>query len=116
MERVMERKEKMIIIEEKKKEIEMEKIDMLKEMVQGLKGKVIMVSNDRDFIERKVNQVIEKEGEGRWMEYEGGYEDMMEKRKEKELERRNVKNEEKSDGEDKGGEVEKKKRDEKRKI
>lgn len=50
------------------------------------------------------------------MEYEGGYEDMMEKRKEKELERRNVKNEEKSDGEDKGGEVEKKKRDEKRKI
>lgn len=33
MERVMERKEKMIIIEEKKKEIEMEKIDMLKEMV-----------------------------------------------------------------------------------
>lgn len=33
MERVMERKEKMIIIEEKKKEIEMEKINMLKEMV-----------------------------------------------------------------------------------
>lgn len=52
---------------------------------------VILVSHDRDFLDRTVTSVIAPEGDGRWLEYAGGYADMMAQRKEQALSRRSVK-------------------------
>jgi ATP-binding cassette subfamily F protein uup len=43
-------------------------------------GTVILISHDRDFLDRVVNAVIVPEGEGRWIEYAGGYSDMLAQR------------------------------------
>ena len=40
----------------------------------------ILISHDRDFLDRVVNAVIVPEGDGRWVEYAGGYTDMLAQR------------------------------------
>jgi ATP-binding cassette subfamily F protein uup len=41
---------------------------------------VILISHDRDFLDRVVTSVIAPEGDGRWVEYAGGYTDMLAQR------------------------------------
>jgi ATP-binding cassette subfamily F protein uup len=41
---------------------------------------VLLVSHDRDFIDRVVTSVIATEGDGQWIEYAGGYSDMLAQR------------------------------------
>src|SRR5437762_73780 len=41
---------------------------------------VMLVSHDRDFLDRIVTSVIVSEGKGRWIEYAGGYTDMLAQR------------------------------------
>jgi ATP-binding cassette subfamily F protein uup len=40
----------------------------------------VLVSHDRDFLDRTVSSVLVSEGEGRWIEYAGGYSDMVAQR------------------------------------
>jgi ATP-binding cassette subfamily F protein uup len=40
----------------------------------------MLVSHDRDFLDRVVTSVIVAEGDGRWIEYAGGYSDMLAQR------------------------------------
>jgi ATP-binding cassette subfamily F protein uup len=41
---------------------------------------VILVSHDRDFLDRTVTSTIAPDGTGRWIEYAGGYSDMLAQR------------------------------------
>jgi ATP-binding cassette subfamily F protein uup len=41
---------------------------------------VILISHDRDFLDRVVTSVIVPEGGGKWIEYAGGYSDMLAQR------------------------------------
>jgi ATP-binding cassette subfamily F protein uup len=41
---------------------------------------VLLVSHDRDFLDRVVTSVIAAEGNGRWIEYAGGFTDMLAQR------------------------------------
>jgi ABC transport system ATP-binding/permease protein len=41
---------------------------------------VIVVSHDRDFLDRVATSVLMHEGEGKWIEYAGGYSDMVAQR------------------------------------
>ncbi|MDE2343132.1 MAG: ABC transporter ATP-binding protein, partial [Betaproteobacteria bacterium] len=43
-------------------------------------GTVIAVSHDRDFLDRVCTSVLMSEGQGRWVEYAGGYSDMLAQR------------------------------------
>jgi len=43
-------------------------------------GTVILISHDRDFLDRVLTSVIVPEGNGRWIEYAGGYTDMLAQR------------------------------------
>jgi ABC transport system ATP-binding/permease protein len=52
----------------------------LQEMLAAYPGTLLLVSHDRDFLDRTVTSVIAFEGEGRWIEYAGGYSDMMAQR------------------------------------
>ncbi len=42
---------------------------------------MLLVSHDRDFLDRTVTSIIAPEGEGKWIEYAGGYADMLAQRK-----------------------------------
>ena len=52
----------------------------LQEMLAAYPGTLILVSHDRDFLDRTVTSVIASEGDGRWIEYAGGYSDMVAQR------------------------------------
>ena len=49
-------------------------------MLGDYEGTVILISHDRDFLDRVVTSVIVPEGSGRWIEYAGGYTDMLAQR------------------------------------
>jgi ATP-binding cassette subfamily F protein uup len=49
-------------------------------MLGDYPGTILLISHDRDFLDRVVNAVIVPEGGGRWIEYAGGYTDMLTQR------------------------------------
>jgi ATP-binding cassette subfamily F protein uup len=49
-------------------------------MLADYPGTVIVVSHDRDFLDRVATSVLVAEGDGRWIEYAGGYSDMLKQR------------------------------------
>jgi ABC transport system ATP-binding/permease protein len=89
--RVLARPANLLILDEPTNDLDMETLDLLQELVTGFAGTVILVSHDRDFLDRTVTSVIAPEGDGRWLEYAGGYADMMAQRREAALARREVK-------------------------
>ena len=89
--RVLARPANVLVLDEPTNDLDMETLDLLQELVAGFAGTVVLVSHDRDFLDRTVTSIIAPEGNGTWLEYAGGYSDMMAQRKEKALERRNAK-------------------------
>lgn len=89
--RVLARPANLLILDEPTNDLDMETLDLLQELVSGFPGTVILVSHDRDFLDRTVTSTIAPEGDGRWLEYAGGYTDMMAQRKAIALEKRNLK-------------------------
>jgi ATP-binding cassette subfamily F protein uup len=53
---------------------------VLEETLGDYAGTVILISHDRDFLDRVVSAVIVPEGDGVWNEYAGGYSDMLTQR------------------------------------
>ncbi|MDH7792713.1 ABC-F family ATP-binding cassette domain-containing protein [Ochrobactrum sp. AN78] len=113
--RVLARPANLLILDEPTNDLDMETLDLLQELVSGFPGTVILVSHDRDFLDRTVTSVIAPEGDGNWLEYAGGYADMMAQRKEQALARRNVKAAA-ARADEKGNEAVQPKREEKRKL
>src|ERR1700736_424561 len=50
------------------------------QMLGDYEGTVILISHDRDFLDRVVTSVIAPDGNGKWIEYAGGYSDMLSQR------------------------------------
>jgi ATP-binding cassette subfamily F protein uup len=53
---------------------------VLQDMLGDYEGTVILISHDRDFLDRVVTSVIAPDGDGKWIEYAGGYSDMLAQR------------------------------------
>jgi ATP-binding cassette subfamily F protein uup len=49
----------------------------LQELLADYPGTVLLVSHDRDFLDRVVTSILAFGGDGRWVEYAGGYSDML---------------------------------------
>src|SRR5690606_34517516 len=79
--RLLSRPANLLVLDEPTNDLDMETLDLLQELVEGFPGTVILVSHDRDFLDRTVTATIAPEGDGRWIEYAGGYSDMMAQRK-----------------------------------
>ena len=58
-----------------------ETLDLLQEVLADYPGTVLLISHDRDFLDRVVTSVIASEGKGEWTEYAGGYSDMQAQRR-----------------------------------
>ncbi len=69
-----------MVLDEPTNDLDIETLDLLEEMVAELPGTVIVVSHDRDFLDRVCTSVVVSEGQGVWVEYAGGYADMVAQR------------------------------------
>ncbi|GHA20571.1 ATP-binding protein [Devosia pacifica] len=69
-----------LVLDEPTNDLDLETLDLLEEMVADYPGTVIVVSHDRDFLDRVASSVLFAEGDGRWTEYAGGYSDMVSQR------------------------------------
>ncbi|MHB2167343.1 ABC-F family ATP-binding cassette domain-containing protein [Alsobacter sp. R-9] len=70
----------LLVLDEPTNDLDLETLDLLQETLADYPGTVILVSHDRDFLDRVVTSVIVSEGKGRWQEYAGGYSDMVAQR------------------------------------
>jgi ATP-binding cassette subfamily F protein uup len=67
----------MVILDEPTNDLDMDTLDLLQEVLADYDGTVLIVSHDRDFLDRLTTSVIAVEGEGRVAEYPGGYSDYL---------------------------------------
>ncbi len=70
----------LLVLDEPTNDLDLETLDLLQEMITDYSGTVILVSHDRDFLDRTASSVLVSEGEGVWLEYAGGYTDMVNQR------------------------------------
>ncbi len=78
--RALSRPSNVLVLDEPTNDLDLETLDLLEEMVDDYSGTVLVVSHDRDFLDRTVSSVLVAEGEGKWVEYAGGYTDMLTQR------------------------------------
>src|SRR3712207_1303279 len=78
--RALAKPSNLLVLDEPTNDLDLETLDLLEEMIDDYAGTVILVSHDRDFLDRTVTSVLVAEGEGRWIEYAGGYTDMVAQR------------------------------------
>jgi ATP-binding cassette subfamily F protein uup len=78
--RALAKPSNLLVLDEPTNDLDLETLDVLEEMLATYAGTVILISHDRDFLDRTVNAVLVPEGEGRWVEYAGGYTDMLAQR------------------------------------
>jgi ATP-binding cassette subfamily F protein uup len=78
--RALAKPSNVLVLDEPTNDLDLETLDVLEEMLGDYAGAVLLISHDRDFLDRLVNAVIVPEGEGRWIEYAGGYSDMLAQR------------------------------------
>ncbi len=80
--RLLARPANLLVLDEPTNDLDMETLDLLQEMIADFDGTVLLVSHDRDFLDRTVNAVIAPDPErpGRWLTYAGGYSDMVAQR------------------------------------
>ncbi len=70
----------LLILDEPTNDLDLETLDLLQELIADYAGTVILVSHDRDFLDKTVTRTIAYEGPGQWQVYSGGYSDMVAQR------------------------------------
>jgi ABC transport system ATP-binding/permease protein len=78
--RALAKPSNLLVLDEPTNDLDLETLDVLEELLGDYQGTVILISHDRDFLDRVVTSVIVPEGQGRWIEYAGGYSDMLAQR------------------------------------
>jgi ATP-binding cassette subfamily F protein uup len=78
--RALAKPSNLLVLDEPTNDLDLETLDLLEEMLADYPGTLIVVSHDRDFLDRIATSVLMSEGEGRWLEYAGGYSDMAAQR------------------------------------
>nr|WP_321980582.1 ABC-F family ATP-binding cassette domain-containing protein [uncultured Cohaesibacter sp.] len=69
-----------LVLDEPTNDLDLETLDLLQEVIDDYSGTVLLVSHDRDFLDRLCTTTLYAEGDGRWTEYAGGYTDMIAQR------------------------------------
>jgi len=78
--RALAKPSNLLVLDEPTNDLDLETLDVLEEMIGDYSGTVLLISHDRDFLDRSVNAVLVPEGNGKWVEYAGGYSDMLAQR------------------------------------
>ena len=75
--RALAKPSNLLVLDEPTNDLDLETLDVLEEMLGDYEGTVILISHDRDFLDRIVTSVIGPDGHDKWIEYAGGYSDML---------------------------------------
>jgi ATP-binding cassette subfamily F protein uup len=67
----------LLVLDEPTNDLDLETLDLLQEMLSDYAGTVLLVSHDRDFLDRVVTSVVVSDGAATWTDYAGGYTDML---------------------------------------
>lgn len=68
-----------LVLDEPTNDLDMDTLDLLQEVLNDYAGTVLLVSHDRDFIDRVVTSVIYMPGDGTVYEHAGSYSDLLAK-------------------------------------
>ncbi len=79
--RALAKPSNVLILDEPTNDLDLETLDLLQELLSDYPGTLLLVSHDRDFLDRIVTSVLAPTGNGHWTEYAGGYSDMLAQRK-----------------------------------
>jgi len=79
----------LLVLDEPTNDLDMDTLDLLLEMLSDFEGTLLVVSHDRDFLDKLVTSVIVVEGDGKIQEYVGGYTDYINQKKEHESRKEN---------------------------
>jgi ATP-binding cassette subfamily F protein uup len=78
--RALARPSNLLVLDEPTNDLDMDTLDLLQELLADYEGTILLVSHDRDFLDRVVTSTIAAEGGGSAMEYPGGYSDYLRQR------------------------------------
>ncbi|MFA5121660.1 ABC-F family ATP-binding cassette domain-containing protein [Zavarzinia sp.] len=78
--RALAKPSNLLVLDEPTNDLDLETLDLLEEILADYTGTVLLVSHDRDFLDRIATSILAYEGPGRWIEYAGGYSDMVAQR------------------------------------
>ncbi len=68
-----------LVLDEPTNDLDMDTLDLLQEVLDEYQGTVLVVSHDRDFLDRVVTSIIYLKGEGEVYEHAGSYVELLEK-------------------------------------
>jgi ATP-binding cassette subfamily F protein uup len=71
----MARESNLLVLDEPTNDLDVETLDLLQELIADFDGTVLLVSHDRDFLDRVATTTIAMEGDGRAVIYAGGWSD-----------------------------------------
>jgi len=78
--KLMAKENNLLVMDEPTNDLDVETLDLLQELIDEYKGTVLLVSHDRDFLDRVSSTTIAMEGDGEAVVYAGGYSDYMAQR------------------------------------
>jgi ATP-binding cassette subfamily F protein uup len=79
--RIMARESNLLVLDEPTNDLDVETLDLLQETLAGYDGTVLLVSHDRDFLDRVATVTVALEGGGKAVVYAGGWSDMEAQRR-----------------------------------
>ncbi len=78
--KLMARSSNLMVLDEPTNDLDVETLDLLQELLDDYDGTVLLVSHDRDFLDRVATTTIAMEGNGRATVYAGGWSDYIAQR------------------------------------
>ncbi|MGY6410590.1 MAG: ABC-F family ATP-binding cassette domain-containing protein [Alkalilacustris sp.] len=78
--RLMAKESNLLVLDEPTNDLDVETLDLLQDLLGDYAGTVLLVSHDRDFIDRVATATILLEGDGRATTFAGGWTDMLAQR------------------------------------
>ncbi len=78
--KLMARDSNLLVLDEPTNDLDIETLDLLQEVLDSYDGTVLLVSHDRDFLDRVATTTIVMEGRGRTTVYAGGWSDYQAQR------------------------------------
>ncbi len=78
--KIMARPSNLLVLDEPTNDLDVETLDLLQDVLDAYDGTVLLISHDRDFIDRVASQTVALEGQGRVTVYPGGWSDYARQR------------------------------------
>ena len=69
-----------LVLDEPTNDLDMETLDLLQEVIADYDGTILIVSHDRDFLDRTVTAILAFEGDGKVSAHAGGFSDYLDRR------------------------------------